>query len=196
VEFVRTLAAAYLIVTLATAALAKLKSWRASAVSVLRESVIPPRAATAVVLAVAAVELSLATLFMLGAEPTGAGFAAMGLFLSFCGYQLLVAARTNSLMCSCAGVLRTDPASAPAVSGTVLACLIQAGLSYFLAITRADASGVFRLITFAAWVLPLIVILAGLLRRTRRSDGHARLQEEPAFYRQGFEEFSGKGTAG
>lgn len=194
--FVRTLVAAYLIATLATAALAKLKSWRASSVSVLRESVVPPRAATPVVLAVAAAELLLATFLMLGVESVAAGWAAAGLFLAFCGYQLLVAARTNALMCSCAGTSRTDPASVPAVAGTVLACFIQAGLACGLAITHANASRVFYLITFIAWVVPLIVFLAGVPRRIGRSDIRDRFPVEPAFYKQGFEDLSGRGTVG
>jgi len=165
VEFVRTIVAAYLIATLATAALAKLKSWPASAVSVMRETVIPPRAAATAVLVTAATELLLATLFMLGTGSAAAGFTAVGLFLGFCVYQLLVAAKTNALTCSCAGTSRTDAASVPAVAGTVLACLIQAGLACVFAITNANSSRIFHIVAFTAWVIPLVVFLVSFFRR-------------------------------
>lgn len=169
-EFVRTLIAAYLIATLAATALAKLKNWRASSVSVMRASVIPPRAAAAVIIVVVAMEFLLATLFMLGIEPAVAGFAGMGLFLAFGAYQLLVAAKTNSLICSCAGTTRTDPASLPAVAGTTLACLAQAALSCALAVSNDGSSEIFHLFTIIAWVVPVAVFLAGLLRRTGQSE--------------------------
>jgi hypothetical protein len=170
VEFVRAIIAAYLIVTLAATALAKLRNWRASSVSVMREGVIPPRAAGAVVIALAAVELLLATLFMLGIQSTVTGFAGTGLFLAFCGYQLLVTAKTNSLRCSCAGTSRTDPASLPAIAGTTLACLAQAALACVLALAGGRPGGNLELIAVAAWAAPIIVALAGLMRRSGRPE--------------------------
>lgn len=143
-QFARAVMAAYLIVTLVATALAKLKNWRATSVGVARESVFPARTVPIVIFAVSAAELLIATFLMLGSRPIAWGFAGMGLFLAFLGYQVLVAARTNSLMCACAGVVRTDPASRPAVTGTVVSCLIQAGLSCVLALT-GPAHGVFHL---------------------------------------------------
>jgi len=189
VEFVRTLIAAYLIATLAATGLAKLRNWRASSVSVMRENVIPPHAAGVVVLVVAAVELLLATLLMLGIESTAVGFAVMGLFLAFCGYQLLVAVKTNSLMCSCAGTSRTDPASWPAVAGVTLACLAQAALACTLAV-GGRPSGNLDLVTLAAWTAPIVVFLAGLLRRSGRSGIDERIPEGVAPRRYEFEEIT------
>jgi hypothetical protein len=191
VEFFRALAAAYLIATLSATALAKLKSWRVSSVSVLREGVIPPRAATAVTVAVAAVEFLLATLFMLGTDPAVTGFAATGLFLAFCGYQLLVAARTNSLICTCAGTTRSDPASPPAVAGTVLACLLQAALACTLALVGGRPGGTLGLLTITAWAAPIIVFLVGLLRQSGRPEIDKRFPVEFASHRYDFEEISG-----
>jgi hypothetical protein len=190
VEFARALIAAYLIATLATTALAKLKNWRASSVSVIRESVIPPRAAGVAVVAVAAVELLLATLFMLGIESAVAGFAGMGLFLAFCGYQLLVAVKTNSLMCSCAGTSRTDPASLPAVAGATLACLVQATLACTLAVVGGRPSGNLDLLTITAWTAPIIVFLAGLLRRSGQPEMDERFHLGLASRRYEFEEIT------
>lgn len=149
-DFVRALIAAYLIATLAATGLAKLKNWRSSSVNVMREGVIAPSAAGTVVIVLAAVELLLATLLMLGVQSAVTGFAGTGLFLAFCGYQLLVAARTNSLRCSCAGTSRTDPASLPAVTGATFACLAQAALACTLAVAGGRPDGNLGLLAIAA----------------------------------------------
>jgi hypothetical protein len=169
VQLVRAIVTAYLIITLSATALAKLKNWRIASAGVTRENVIPARAASAVILAVSAAELLLATFFMLDFQPKLCGLTAMGLFLAFLGYQLLVAARTNSLMCACAGVTRTDPASLPGVTGTAVSCLIQAVLSFVLALTGA-ATGVFRLLAIIAWIIPIILFAAGFFRRHRQPE--------------------------
>jgi hypothetical protein len=175
VEVLRALIAVYLVSTLTATALAKLRNWRGASVSVIRESVIPARVAGAAVIVIAIVELLLAILYMLGVESIVAGLAGMSLFLAFCCYQLLVALRTNSLMCSCAGTSRTDPASLPAVSGTVLACLVQAALACTLAVAGGRLGGNLSLLTVAAFIAPIIVFLAGLLRRS----GRAKIDERP-----------------
>lgn len=173
-EIVRALVASYIVATLVATALAKLKNWRFSSISVTRESVIPSCASSAVVIAVAITELFLATLFMLGYESAVVGFAGTGLFLAFCGYQLLVAMKTNSLMCSCAGTTRTDPASLPAVAGTTLSCLVQAALCCTLAITSGRSDAMFYLFTVTAWVVPVAIFLTGLFRRTGWSEFNGR----------------------
>lgn len=173
-EIVRALIASYLIATLAATALAKLKNWRHASMSVTRENVIPQRAATVAVIAVATMELLLAAVFALGIAPAVAGFAGMGLFLAFCGYQLLVAAKTNSLMCSCAGTARTDLASPPAVAGTAISCLVQSALCGVLAITHDHPGVIFYLFTVTAGVVPVAVLLAGLFRQTRWPEMNGR----------------------
>ena len=173
-EIVHALVASYLIATLAATVLAKLKNWRHASMSVTRESIIPHRAATTTVITVAIMELLLAAVFALGIEPAVAGFAGMGLFLAFCGYQLLVAAKTNSLMCSCAGTARTDPASPPAVAGTTISCLVQSALCCVLAITHTHPSILFYLFTVPAGIIPVTLLLAGLLRQTRWPEMNGR----------------------
>ena len=132
-------------------------------------------AASLTIIVVAAVELLLATLFMLGVDSTVAGFAGMGLFLAFCGYQLLVAVKTNSVMCSCAGTSRTDPALLPAIAGVTLACLAQAALAGTLAVVDRRPGGNLGPLTVAAWAAPIIVFLAGLMRQSERSDPDERV---------------------
>jgi hypothetical protein len=166
-EFVRTAIAAYVIMTLTATALAKFKNWQTASVSVTREGIIPSRAALAVIIAVSSAEFLLATFFAFGFQPQITGFAAAGLFVLFLGYQLLVAKRTNSLMCSCAGAARTDPVSLPAVAGTTLSCLVQAALSSSLAIVR-PATGVLQLVVIVAWIIPIVLFVIGLSRRIER----------------------------
>lgn len=189
-EFFRALAAAYLIGTLSATALAKLRNWRATSVGLLREGVIPGRVAVAVTIAVAAAECLLATGFMLGTDPEVTGFAATGLFVAFCGYQLLVAVKTNALMCTCAGSARSDPASLPAVGGTVLACLVQAALASVLALAGGRPGGDLALLAIAAWAAPVVVFLAGLLRHSAPLEIDSRLPVEFASHKYDFEQIS------
>jgi hypothetical protein len=177
-ELVRALAASYLTATLSATSLAKLKSWRISSVGILRERVIPQRAAPAVILTVAVAEFVLATFLMLGIEPRETGFTATGLFLAFCGYQMAVAVKTRSLICTCAGTTRTDPASPAAVAGTGLACIIQASLACTLALSGGRPGGNLVLLTVAAWAIPLITFLAGVWRRSGRPDVDNRFPVE------------------
>ena len=164
VQFARVIIAAYLVITLSATALAKIKNWRIASKGVMRENVFPSRAAPAVILVVSAAELLLAASFVLGFQFKLCCFAGMGLFLAFLGYQLLVVARTNSLMCACAGVSRTDPASLPAVTGTALSCLIQAALSFALALI-GPPTGDFRLLLIIAWIIPAAIFALGLFRQ-------------------------------
>jgi hypothetical protein len=170
VELFRALAATYLIATLSATSLAKLKNWRMSSVGVLRESVIPSRAATVTVLAVSGTEFLLASFLAFGAESVAAGVVVASLFLVFGGYRLAVAKRTNSLICSCAGTIRSDPASPPAVAGTVVACLLQAALACAFALSGGRPNkDPLDILATAALALPIIIFLAGLLRRSDQS---------------------------
>jgi hypothetical protein len=160
-ELFRTLAAAYLIATLSATSLAKLRNWRVASVGILRERVIPYRAATAVIILVAFAEFLLATILMLRVEPEMTGFATAGLFLAFGGYRLVVAAKTKSLNCICAGTTRSDPASVAAVTGTVVACLLQAALACTLAMLSGHPSGnLLEILPIIAWAAPFCIFLA------------------------------------
>ena len=138
-----------------------------------RESVIPSRAVSVMVIATVVVELALALLLVLAVQPRLVGLAGMALFL-FGGYQLLVAVKTNSLMCSCARTKRTDPASVPAVIGTVLACLVQAALSCFLAVSNVRPDMIFRLFAITALIIPLFTFFVGAARRRGQSQVNGR----------------------
>jgi hypothetical protein len=78
----------YLTLTFTAAALAKLRTWRGSALSVIRERVLPARLAVPTVVTVALTELTLSTLVMLGEARAATGFAIVGLFACFGGYRL------------------------------------------------------------------------------------------------------------
>jgi hypothetical protein len=169
VELIRTLVASYLIATLSATSLAKLKNWRTVSVGVLREMVIPRRAASATIVTVAAVEFLLATLLMLGVQPAVTGFVAAALFLTFGGYRVAVAVRTKSLICTCAGITQSDPASPPAVAGVGFACHLQAGLACTLALLGGRPGGnLLALLTVAAWIAPFITLLTGNWRQSGR----------------------------
>ncbi len=170
VEILRTLIASYLIATLGATALAKLKNRQVTSVGILRESVIPARVAPAVTVTLAIAEFSLATLLMLGTEPVATGFAAAALFVLFAGYRLTTAVRTKSLMCSCAGTIRTDPASPPAVAGASLACLILAALACMLALLGRPAGYPVNLLAVVAWTTPLASLIMGTRRGLRESN--------------------------
>ena len=123
------------------------------------------------VIATVVVELALALLLVLAVQPRLVGLAGMALFLVFGGYQLLVAVKTNSLMCSCARTKRTDPASVPAVIGTVLACLVQAALSCFLAVSNVRPDMIFRLFAITAFDYPALYLLRRRCAKARAIAG-------------------------
>lgn len=164
VEILRTLIASYLIATLGATALAKFKRRQVTSAGILRESVIPARFIPAVTVTLAITEFSLATLLMLGVEPVPTGFAAATLFVLFAGYRLIVAAKTNSLTCSCAGTIRTHPASLPSVTGASLSCLILAALACMLVFLGPPAGYPVKFLAIAAWVAPLASTLIGARR--------------------------------
>jgi hypothetical protein len=172
----RTLIVAYLIVTLGSTSLAKLKNWRTTSAGILRERIIPGKVVPAVIITLAVAELSLATLLMLGIQPVATGIATAGLFLFFGAYRVAVAARTSFLMCSCAGTVRTDPASPAAVAGAFAACLIQASLAFIL--TRlGDRAGatLYDLLLVMAWMAPFVAFFVGIQRRAGESNIEDRL---------------------
>ncbi|MGH3190646.1 MAG: MauE/DoxX family redox-associated membrane protein [Streptosporangiaceae bacterium] len=169
-EIFPALITAYLIVTLSATSLAKFRNRRIAVVGILRERVVPYHAATAVIIMVAFTELLLATALMLQVKPEVTGFAAASLFFTFCAYRLVVALRTKSLICVCAGTSRTDPASLAAVVGTVVACLLQAALACTLAVLDEHPAGIpFRALFIVAWLAPFGACLIGSLRLFGRS---------------------------
>lgn len=170
----RAIIAAYIVATLAATSLAKLKGWRLASANLTRESVIPRSVTTVTLIVVALTEFTLSILLASNIQPILIGAATATLFLIFCAYQLLVAARTNFLMCSCSGTLRTDPASPPAIAGTVSACLIQAAMSISLVIIADRPGPAYYLLTTTAWLIPVGIFFINLIRRTETSELRAR----------------------
>jgi hypothetical protein len=173
-SIIQAVAVAYIVATLAATGLAKLKNFRVTSAGIGRESVIPTWASKIVAIGTALIELALALLFTLAVQPRLVGLAGTALFLVFGGYQLLVAAKTNSLMCSCSGAERTDPASLPAVAGTVFACLFQAALSLVLALSVVRPSMIFHGFAIVALSVPVITFFIGARRKTGESGVNGR----------------------
>ena len=160
----REVALCYVVLTLAATSLAKLRSWRASSLVVIRAQVVPATVAPFTVIGVSLVKLALATCLMLGVEPVLAGRTAAALFLIFGGYRVAVAARTSYLICACAGAARYEPLALRTLAATILTSLVQAGLS-LASIGAITQRGTDRLDVAAltAWLVPFIVLLAGKL---------------------------------
>ncbi len=173
-SIIQAVAVGYIVATLAATGLAKLKNFRVTSEGISRESIIPTWATRVVVIGTALLELVLALLFTLAVQPRLVGLAGTVLFLIFGGYQLLVAAKTNTLMCSCAGTKRTDPASLPAIVGTVLACLFQAALSFILALFAVRANMIYHALAMVAFVVPVTTFFIGVLRKTGKSEVNGR----------------------
>lgn len=161
VEILRTLIASYLIATLGATALAKLKNRRVASAGMLRERVVPAGAVPVILVMVAIAEFSLATLLTFGIQPVMTGFATAGLLMVFAGYRLAVAVRTKKLTCSCAGAIKTDPASPPAVAGAILACLMLAALACLLVFLGRPGGYPVNLLAVAAWTVPLASLVRG-----------------------------------
>jgi hypothetical protein len=161
---VQTIVAAYLIATLSATAVAKLATWRDSGVGVMRERVIPAGLATWVAVLVGVVELMLATALAFRVTPAWIGAATAVLFVAFGVYRLLVVIKTNSLMCSCTGTTRRDPASRPAVGGALLAYGIQIVCAVVLAVWNGRPAGLgAATVAGAALIAPLLLLVAARL---------------------------------
>jgi len=158
----RVLIVSYLVVTLGATGLAKLANYRTASAGMAREHIFPVRIATPAILAVAATELSLAVLLALGVHPEITLFGVAALFILFAGYRIIVAAKVNAIVCSCAGTVRTDAATPAAVAGGVLACVCLAILACASALLNRRIGYPLNLITLASLILPFVSLAAGL----------------------------------
>lgn len=170
--------ASYLAATLCATALAKLRNWHVSATGLIREGVVPNAGIRTILLTVCVSEFSLATLLAFGIEVAVAGFASAALFVIFAGYRLVVAKRTKSVMCSCAGEHRSDPATPPIVIGSVVACLIQAAFGCALALNSESLGYPLALLPIAAWAIPIVILAACMRRRSETADHNARFTSD------------------
>lgn len=175
---VHTLLAAYLAATLGATALAKLRNWGTSLAGMIRESVVPGPGIKVVLLAVSVSEFSLATLIAFDIESRIAGLAASTLFVLFAGYRLVVAAKTKSMICSCAGKIRNDPGSPPVVLGATLACLLMAACAGALALDSRSPGYPLDLISIAAWLAPILGLAVGARRQRGKHDRDSTLTGE------------------
>ena len=169
-EAIRECIAAYLIVTLAATAFAKLSTWRSTSVGLVRESVIPTTVAPVIVFVVSSAELVFGTLIMLRIAVPVVGYTVAAFFVILAAYRLTVTARTNFLMCSCTGTQEIQLATRRSLAGAVTALLIQSGLAVSWALlANASASAAFEPLAVVAWLTPIALIVVGILRR--RSPG-------------------------
>lgn len=180
--FLATVAACYLVLTLTATSLAKLRRWRGSSLALIREQVIPIRAAPGVIIGVALAELALATLMMLRILPAAVGIAAAILFTLFGSYRFVAALRTRSLMCPCTGIAEYYPATPQAIAAAVFTCLFQIGLAItWAAAGNRAGTGAFQVARVVSWGVPFIVLLVGgFLRSRSRAHVEARINDNAA----------------
>lgn len=160
-EVAHALIAGYLAFTLSATALAKLKEMRTALIGVQRERVMPSWAAGPLVAVLIAVEFSVATLLMCGTAATATAYSTAVLFALFAAYRAAVAVKTKSLTCSCAGKIRTDPASFPSVTGAIAACLIMAALAFGMSRLGPPVGYPLAFIPELSWILPPIALAIG-----------------------------------
>jgi hypothetical protein len=169
-QVLHELCACYLILTLTATSLAKLRRWRSSSLSVMREQVIPLRAAVVVTIAVALLELTLSTLLVLEIHPLLTGCITVSLFFAFGCYRLAVAARTRSLMCACAGSPQYSPATFHAVMATVVSFLFMISVACCWTFVGSNGKlNTFSIAGIVAWVVPFAILFVSLFGRQRRS---------------------------
>jgi hypothetical protein len=155
-------AACYIILSLTATSLAKLVNWRTSAIAVLREGLVPARFASFAVISVSAVEMSLAAFLCFGMAGVLISYAAILLFVLFGAYRLAVAVRTKSLMCTCAGYARYNPATPRALAGVIFASTLQAAIASTLMFPaigyNANNATLARSIV---WSIPFVILIIG-----------------------------------
>lgn len=172
-DILRILVVSYLVATLAATGLAKLVNRETASAGMTREGVLRASIALPAILTVAITELSLAMLLALGTYPVITAFGAAGLFILFAGYRIIVAVKVNAIVCSCAGAIRTDPATPAAVAGSVLACMCLAGLACIAPLLGQPTGYPLTLITIFSLILPIATTLVGL-RAGKRSGPDTR----------------------
>jgi hypothetical protein len=160
-EILRTLVVSYLAFTLGATALAKIKNREIVTTGIQRERVIPPGIAPVVTVSLASVEFALATLLAFGIEPVAVSFCTAAVFVMFAGYRLLVAAKTKSLTCSCAGEIKSDPASPSSVAGASFAVLFMAALASALSFIGPPVGYPTDLLAMLVWSVPLVAYVIG-----------------------------------
>lgn len=162
----RDIAACYLVVTLVSTSLAKLRTLRPTSVGLVSEAVIPEALAPAAVIAVSAVEVALAAALVAGLQ--AAGYAVSALFITFGGYRIAVLATTKTIRCGCAGVPRVSAATPAAIAAACTTSLVQAGLGLLCALVPSG-SRYFLLGALAAFLAPVVLLARGYIGQLKRS---------------------------
>jgi hypothetical protein len=179
-ESVEAVIGAYLIITLAATSLAKLRTWRSSSLALLRQTAVPAIAAVIVIIGVSAVEILLATLLMLGADPAVVGSVTGCLFVIFGIYRIIITLRTQSLTCVCAGDVRFDPATPRELTAIVVAVMAQASLAGTWVLLGSTYGSGIQPLGVAAWATPFIVLMIARLSSRIGRIGRAPARESIA----------------
>jgi hypothetical protein len=84
------------------------------------------------------------------------------LFVVFGAYRLAVAVRTKSLMCSCAGYAKHNPATPQALAGVMFTSILQAAIASMVTLpaTGYNARNA-ALARFIVWGLPFVILIIG-----------------------------------
>lgn len=155
------LAGAYLVVTLSSTGLAKLRHRRAGAVSLIAERVIPGGVAYVAIIAISITELTVATSVAVVIRPLIVGFIAAGMFLAFGIYRILSSVRTGRVSCSCAGVARSHAISATEILGVIVASTIQVAAACAWAFLATPGSELLRGLLVIVGAIPIAFYLMG-----------------------------------
>lgn len=154
----------YLVTTLASTSLAKLKSRRTTVVGVLAERVIPPPLVPFTIAAVASAELCLAVAITIGHDVLVTGLATASALVVFGIYRLAVAAKNRKAMCTCAGYLHVQTVSPLSVTVIAMGSALQAGIAVvwgYLGTGQPWGSWMF---VASGWAPPLLALARGRLR--------------------------------
>jgi hypothetical protein len=165
---ISTLIVAYLVATLSTTGLAKLANLSTVQVGLLRERIVPAGAVAVVAAGVSLVELVIAGLLVLRVLRVELLVGLAALFVLFALYHVAVGVKTRTVMCSCAGELRSGPGSLAAIAGSTLSCVVLAALAVAAATTNPSPGALAGAVVAVAFATPFAVLFAAMTSRALR----------------------------
>jgi hypothetical protein len=171
-------AGTFLVLTLTSTALAKLRRPRATAQLISHSLSVPPAVGTALTATACSAELGLAALICLRRQSAGIGILLVLLFLSFAAYPVLAHARSGVSSCACAGPTQVDRAPLVAAVGHASANVLLAAVSGTWAASShpADAGSVW--LPLLGLAVPLLAVVVGWTR-TRKRDRAVKAAPHP-----------------
>ena len=163
---VREFIAFYLVVTLAATALAKLRRWKESSLTLSRQTFVSVTLAPVVITAVALSELLLSALLATGVKPVVTGSATAALLAAFGGYRLSIAVRNKSLMCACAGSPEFAVATSPAIAALIFTSFfeVSSAVAWTVLSVRYQERNV-DILGISALLIPFVFLIYGTLVR-------------------------------